>query len=260
MTHPRSLTSSYLLSGMLRCGLCGARMIGCSAKSGRFFYYGCQGVLKSGKGVCQARLVPRAKLEGAVIQQLKRRVLTEENLTRLVCMVNEELTQATKESGGLLEEAESRLADLTERLHKLYAALETGRLSVEDLAPRIKELRSQIQELERRKAELAARPGEALQVGASEIKVYVQDLQSLLEAGSIMERKSFLRSFIQQVVIPESHQDDMRRGTIEYTLPLAPRGERKSSSGSGGLSATEVLPIVRRGSPKMTRTGRHRAG
>ncbi|MFI5339686.1 MAG: recombinase family protein [Candidatus Methylomirabilales bacterium] len=256
-THPRMLTSNYLLSGLVRCGFCGASMVGSSAKSGRFFYYGCQRVLKNGKGVCQARLVPRSKLEGAVLQQLKRRVLTEQNLTSLVGMVNEELAQATKASAGLLEETEARVVDLTERLRRLYAALETGRLTVADLAPRIKELRSQLQEQETRKAQIAAGPEDVPQVGASEVKFYVQDLQSLLETGSIMERKSFLRSFIRQVVIPENPQEDMRRGTIEYTVPLAPTGGRKSSSGNGGLSATEVLPMVRRGSPSKTRTDNH---
>ncbi len=254
MTHPRTLTSSYLLSGVVRCGLCGSKMVGCSAKSGRFFYYGCQSVLKKGKGVCRARLVPKAKLEGAVIQQLKRRVLTEENLTSLVRMVNEEFAQATKDSRGLLEETESRLTDLAERLRRLYAALETGRLSVDDLAPRIKELRSQIHDLEAHKAQVESGLEGGLQVGASEIKFYVDDLQGLLEAGSMMERKSFLRSFIRQVVIPESRQGDMQRGTIEYTLPLAPTGERKSPPGNEGLSAIEVLPIVKSGSPGRART------
>ncbi len=254
MTHPRIVSSNYLLSGMVRCGLCGAKMVGCSAKSGRFFYYGCQSVLKRGKGVCKARLVPKAKLEGAVIRQLKRRVLTEENLIGLVRMVNEELARATEDSRGLLDETESRLTDLTERLRKLYGALETGQLSVDDLAPRIKELRSQIFELERQKIQIESGVGKALQVGDSEIKLYVHDLQGLLETGSIMERKGFLRSFIRQVVIPESRQDDKQKGTIEYTLPLAPTGERKSPPGNEGLSAIEVLPIVKSGSPGRART------
>lgn len=103
--------------------------------------------------------------------------------------------------------------------------METGWLSVGDLAPGIKEVRSQIQELEMRKAEIAAGPGEAFQAGASDIKFYVQDLQGLLEAGSIMERKSFLRSFIHQVVIPESPPDDIWRGTIEYTLRRTRRSD-----------------------------------
>lgn len=67
-------------------GIIGA---GSSAKSGRYFYYGCQSLLKSGEGICQVRLVPRAKLGGAVIRQLKRQVLTEGDLKSLVCMMNE---------------------------------------------------------------------------------------------------------------------------------------------------------------------------
>ena len=52
--HPRTVSSQYLLSGLLRCGKCGSVMIGCWAKSGKFFYYGCNNHYKKGKEVCDA--------------------------------------------------------------------------------------------------------------------------------------------------------------------------------------------------------------
>lgn len=41
ITHPRTINSDYLLSGMLYCGKCGLGMLGCAAKSSKFFYYAC---------------------------------------------------------------------------------------------------------------------------------------------------------------------------------------------------------------------------
>jgi site-specific DNA recombinase len=46
MTHPRTINSDYLLSGLLHCGKCGSGMVGCAAKSSRFLYYACHNYCK----------------------------------------------------------------------------------------------------------------------------------------------------------------------------------------------------------------------
>ncbi len=256
ITHPRMLTSHYLLSGMLFCGFSEARMVGCSAKSGRFFYYGCQNSVKKSKRGCRAKLIPKGKLEAAVLQQLKRRVLTEENLVSLVRLVNEELAQVSQGSKRSLHEIRTRIEDLRTRLHKLYGALETGRLSVEDLAPRIKELRSQIQDLEAQKNEMNSQIDRPMKFDRSAIKHFANDLQSLLLSASILEKRGFLRSFIRRIVVPQKPQDDLSEGTIEYTLPPI-SGSGKEHPGGGEVknpTAVEVLSSVRVGSPGRTRT------
>ena len=90
VTHPRAVASEYLLSGILYCGVCNAKMIGTTAKSGQFTYYGCQTYLKKGRKACSAGLVNRDRLEGVVIAALESQVLTDENLAELVKLINEE--------------------------------------------------------------------------------------------------------------------------------------------------------------------------
>jgi len=68
--HPRAVHSDYLLSGLLYCGKCGSRMLGCAAKSSRFFYYACQNYCKRGKGVCDARLINKDRLEAFGIERV----------------------------------------------------------------------------------------------------------------------------------------------------------------------------------------------
>jgi chromosome segregation ATPase len=63
-------------------------------------------------------------------------------------------TQALDDAAGRLIGStrlaviDAQLEDVRRRLHKLYDALETGKLEVEDLAPRIKELNAQKDDLE----------------------------------------------------------------------------------------------------------------
>lgn len=247
--HPRFLVSDYLLSGLVYCGHCHGKLIGSSAKSGRFHYYACQRVLKRGRSACRGGLIPRVKLEAAVLEKLKQRILTEANLISLVELVNDELSQAVRETDQRRLEIEARLEDLRARLHMLYGALETGQLTVDDLAPRIKELRIQIEEFEERRDSIdKARTGK-VSLTRTQVLAQVRDFQQLLESASFLEQKSFLRSFIKRIEIP--HHGEQGNGELEYTLPLVPQGTCED----GVPLPFEVLPAVQTGSPLFNKLG-----
>ena len=126
-------------------------------------------------------------------------------------------------------------------LSKLYDALETGKLSLDDLAPRIRELQERIDELSKARiqveADMAVEKAERLDI--STIKHYVKDLKTLLEEADITRRKSFLRSFIQKIDIKE------RQAVIHYNLPVPPSEVRTEEL---------VLPTVSFGGAEETRT------
>lgn len=132
-THPRTVPSFYLLSGLLFCS-CGRAMIGHSAKSSSHFYYLCSRSFKQGKDACNARMLPKEKLERLVIEQLRSKALTDENLEELVILVNEELQSASCGLKNRLDAVDTELNDVRARLSKLYDALETGKLELSDLA------------------------------------------------------------------------------------------------------------------------------
>lgn len=135
--HPRTVPSFYLLSGLLYCS-CGSAMIGRSAKSHRHYYYTCNRQFKQGADGCGARALPKDRLERLVINQIKRRVLNDEWLEELVRLVNVELDASHDAYRERLDTIDVELTDARARLMKLYDALETGKLSLDDLAPRIK--------------------------------------------------------------------------------------------------------------------------
>jgi len=239
VTHPRIVPSYYLLSGVLFCS-CGRAMTGHSAKSGRHFYYLCSRSFKQGKDACNARMLPKEKLERLVVDQLRAKVLTDENLEELVTLVNEELQMASSHLRERLDIIDAELRDVRARLTKLYDALETGKLELDDLAPRIKELKTRQDELTRARmhmeTETVARSVEEIDVNI--VKAYAQDLRSLLEEADITERKAFLRSFIKRI---EVGKDEVK---VYYDLPLPQVGVYKEEA--------EVLPIDTFGGPNVT--------
>ena len=65
-----------------------------------------------------------------------------DTVEELVKLVNEELRSASSGLKERLDTCDAELQDVKTRLSRLYDVLETGKLSLDELAPRIRELRS----------------------------------------------------------------------------------------------------------------------
>ena len=140
--RPGRVGSQYLLSGLLRCGVCGKPYSGQGAKSGQFAYYVCGSPFREGAGACTARYLNAAKVEDLVIEKVRERILTEETITELVTLVAEEIDNLAGEVNGRLTAISAELADVGARLENLYQALETKQLPIEVLSLRILSLKS----------------------------------------------------------------------------------------------------------------------
>jgi len=241
VTHPRTVPSFYLLSGLMFCR-CGHAMIGHSAKSKRHFYYLCSKNFKQGKDACDMRLLPKEKLERQVIEELRSRVLTDEHMEELVMITNEEMKLSTTEFKEGLDVIDAELKDVKARLARLYDALETGKLSIDDLSSRIKELKSRQEELEKKRVhletEIASKGIELLDVDL--IKKRARDLRQLLVESELTERKAFLRSFVKRI------ETDGKSVTVRYRMPIVP--------GANGWDDVSVLPIDNLGGAEGIRT------
>ena len=130
-----------------------------------------------------------------------------------------------------------QLETLRGKLGKLYNSLETGKLDVDDLAPRIKELKAQIDTLETKRTEIIEemQSPKIIPFNLKTLKTYAQDLADLTSKGSIIEQKSFLRSFIKRIVV--NHP----KLTIYYNIPIINK--------KGRTPKYEVLPMLQSGSP-----------
>jgi chromosome segregation ATPase len=177
--------------------------------------------LQTGMDVCGAKALPKDYMESLVIKQLQSKVLTDDNLEALVVLVNEELQSASYGLEDRMDAINAELKDVTARLSKLYDAVETGKIDLEDLTPRIRELKSRQDELRKNRIQMEADMvvHGVEQVDLDTVKSYAQDLPSLIMEAGITERKAFLRSFIRRIEINGD------RATINYLLPF-PQGKK----------------------------------
>lgn len=154
-------------------------------------------------------------------------------------MPNKELSGSRKKIEQQLSVLDGQIADASKRLETLYDALETGKVELDQLAPRIRQLTERSEKLKRERVNLKlSAQSETVQLGKSQVREYVGDLRSLLTESSIAEQRSFLKSFVKRIEVGESQL------TLDYTLPLMNEKCRK-----GGR---EVLPFAQTNSPYRT--------
>ncbi len=237
--QPARVGSKFLLSGLLRCGLCGKPYTGQGAKSGRFGYYVCGTLLREGAGTCEARYLNAGRVEEFIVGKIRERILTDETITELVTLVAEEVDAMAGEIGDRVKAIEAELADVDGRLRRLYEALEKSDLTLEALSPRILELRHREDQLAAAREEAAshlARRRVELPT-TKEIKEYVADFRSFLCEGTIPERKALIRNFVKGIKITGS---EVR---LTYTVPMP----------SDGVTSEEapVLDFVQSGLPPL---------
>ena len=239
--RPARVGSQYLLSGLLKCGVCGKPYSGQAAKSGKFAYYVCARLLREGAGSCTGRYLNAERVEDYIIEKVRERILTEETITELVTLVAEEIDALAGEVNGRLKAIDAELADVETRLENLYQALETKQLPIEALSPRILSLKARQDQLvaakeeaedqlERRRADLPT---------SKEIKGYVADFREFLMEGTFPERKALIRNFVQGIEIVDDE------ATLTYTIPMPQDGVTRESA--------SVLDFVQSGPPEKFR-------
>ncbi len=238
--RPARVGSRFLLSGLLKCGVCGRPYSGQGAKSGQFAYYICGTLFTEGAGTCSARYLNAPRVEEFVVEKIRERILTEETIVELVTLVAEEIDAMAGELSGRLEVVEAELSDVRKRLERLYEAIETSELTLEVLSPRILSLRHREEQLEAARDD-AERQLEQRRVelpNTEEIKGYVADFREFLQEGTFPERKALIRNFVEGI---EVNGDE---AVLTYTIPMPNDGVTSESA--------SVLDFVKSGPPNLT--------
>src|SRR5450631_744515 len=69
-SHPRRLSSPRLLTGVLRCGECGAAMTIATGKSNTYFYYRCTTRTRKHLDLCSSKMVSMEKFDNLILNAL----------------------------------------------------------------------------------------------------------------------------------------------------------------------------------------------
>jgi site-specific DNA recombinase len=233
--HPRRTASPFLLSGLAYCGYCGKALVARYAKGGKFSYYVCGTLDKKGAGSCQAKYLKTDRFEALVIDQIKKHILTPENLKELVEIVNRELDSNMSSYQAELDSISRAINDTNQRLERLYDAIETGKIGLDELTDRIRELRRRQDQLQVRRIEIETQMSDR-KVELIDLKTmtgYINEMQEILSNSSLTERRAFIRSFVQEIKVTGNEV------LLTYSPPIPPE--------TLALTRDTVLRIVHHG-------------
>ena len=217
VANPRRVSSSYLLSGLVKCHKCNRALSGQDAKSGKFAYYVCQSLIKRGSGACDSPRLNARRFEELVVGKIRSNILTERNITELVKAVDEEMDGVAAEQRKRLETIESELEDVKRKLGRVWHFIESAdNVEMTDASDRIREHRDRQERLEDSAAAARAILAERRSVldDVNTISAYAQEMRDFLVESELTERRAFIESFVKEIVVTPDN------ALMRYTVPM----------------------------------------
>ncbi len=128
---PRIANSPTLLTGLLKCGCCGAGMTLATGKGGKYRYYKCQTRIAKGNSTCASQNIPMEKLDELVLHALADKVFTPVRLKAMLAEAKKQLSSSRSGHDEQLSKLTRELNDLKVRSERLFEAVESGHLPLD---------------------------------------------------------------------------------------------------------------------------------
>lgn len=218
--HPRRANSSYILSGLIHCALCGSLMNGSTVKlpnNKRLEYYHCDRAQR--KMECIARRIPKKLMEDLVIEKLREYVLD----PRVILERDKELALA---QSGKSDRVKNEISILSGRINNNQRKMDNlgHRIAEEDDPPRT--LVSMLHELELDDQTMRAELDRLKSILNQEV-VFVRSPEQLeklaknitwsLTSDDIKIKRDAIRSLVDRIVA--ERDGDYIRGMVTFWNP-----------------------------------------
>ncbi len=143
----RVVSSPTFLTGLLKCGICGAGMTLATGKGGRYRYYKCSTRIRKGAG-CTATNIPADALDAAIRRTACERIFTEARVRRMLEQLQRRIAKHHIGSGEQLRKLRAELEENQTGSRRLLEAVEKGLLPMDGtLAKRSHDLQARRQAL-----------------------------------------------------------------------------------------------------------------
>ncbi len=139
-TAPRVATSSVLLAGIAKCGLCGARLKAQTGKNNAYRYYVCGRCTDEGKASCSGVRIPRDDLDVIVLRNFCENVLKPDRIQEITATLAARASVKTESLRHELRALKDEQKDIDRKIGHLYAAIENGVALDDSLRGRIAKL------------------------------------------------------------------------------------------------------------------------
>lgn len=199
----RIVSSNTLLTGLIKCGVCGYSMTRTTGKSGRYKYYKCTSRHNKGNYACTSGNLPMEKTDQAVLNKLADQVFAPERVQNMMVELRKRLKTSKDTQQEHINQLNRQLKQTEERQHRLYEAIETGIIDLDEtLQRRAQQLKSAREAL---LIELAGVRREYSlpidQLKASQVEAFAKTLKAKLLAKDSGLAKSYLNLLVDEIIV-----------------------------------------------------------
>lgn len=204
-TPPRLTSAPTLLTGLLKCGVCGNHLTLVTGKSGKYKYYKCTSRNNKGNHACSSGNIPMEKLDALVLEQLAEKVAAPDRLQAMMTELRKRLKSSKNTQQERINDLNRQLKQTEERQQRLLDAIETGVIALDELTQR----RAQLLKSSREALliELAGvRREQSLpidQIKASQMTSFGKRLRERLLSSDRGFAKSYLRLLVDEIVVED---------------------------------------------------------
>jgi hypothetical protein len=213
----RSLSSPYLLSGIIKCQKCNHALTADKKTKNSFAYYRCRGKASKGKIFCECAVIQTIVIDKAVEEKVKERFLTSIGLSEIKNLIEKKYESNRKAVFAKKTIIENRIKEIDGQLKRLQNDYLNGTFSADDFNLIKKELVTERMEIiENLKSIKAA--AEILEKNFLDESMVNYSYTQFLKWDllSIQEKKTIIRQWVNCVYVYKQTRSDEILIDIEY--------------------------------------------
>ena len=191
--------TTYLLSGMIRCGHCGAIMTGNRRMNGKGYTYCSYRCQHKQSTECANKEIRHDRIEEYVLQVLEQNIFNEDYIPDIIAEIKE---QAVQHNTSVIKE----LADLTIKLERIKTrrknilnAIADG-IAEDDCKEILSQLKADEYSCNKRQKSLSTTETD-IDISTAELTERISDLSIYIYERNIPECKKFIGQYVKSVVI-----------------------------------------------------------
>ncbi len=218
---------THLLSGLMKCHGCGGAIVLISGKGSG--YYGCY---NGRRKTCQnTLLIPRAKIESAIVKELRERILTAENLEYVYKNVEKKAAEGLNEVPELVKKKQAQIDKIKQEIHNYLNFVKAGNLS-KAVADALGEAEKRNEVLEQEIGSLEFQKQNSFKAPPREwidyrLKLLRETLNKNTEASSLALKEILSPITLEPVMSEEEDMYGVFKNVIASSPPAeAPRNDR----------------------------------